>query len=371
MTLKKWRPFWSYDVEKTEKFLREMAANGYGLADLNSWTRVFIFEKIEQAKVDFQIVYDKKENAFPQGLREAGWEDVWSEGNWTIVNNTSDSIHLFPIREGILKRNRLHANIATGIAFLGGMQAFIMMTILFVVMSATGDFEGERQLWWAFGLPIAQSVTLISLAIYATRKLRAFERRHFSSAVDGNQYPGGIIRKWKFGWIYAPDLTEKWLSQMALEGYQLVRVKGQRFVFEKGERKQVSYVYDYQVKVSPNYYDIHKESGWQLKFTSPYAIIKSSLWMKEYAHGEEKPQLTYDSSEKKALVRNVLLSNMGLTIFSAAFVLFAMWLNLPLREEAGWTLWVNFIVIALGASLVVPLSSFIRTLKYVSRMRQV
>ena len=28
MTVKKWRPLWSYDVEKTERWLSEMAKDG-------------------------------------------------------------------------------------------------------------------------------------------------------------------------------------------------------------------------------------------------------------------------------------------------------------------------------------------------------
>ncbi len=41
--MKKWRPFWSYDIEKTEHWLAEMAANGEQLTDINlTDTRVFI-----------------------------------------------------------------------------------------------------------------------------------------------------------------------------------------------------------------------------------------------------------------------------------------------------------------------------------------
>jgi hypothetical protein len=45
MTMKKWRPFWSYDIEKTELWLAEMAANGDRLTHVNLKTRVFSFEK--------------------------------------------------------------------------------------------------------------------------------------------------------------------------------------------------------------------------------------------------------------------------------------------------------------------------------------
>ena len=102
---------------------------------------------------------------------------------------------------------------------------------------------------------------------------------------------------------------------MAAEGNHLVRVRGARFTFRKGEPKQVSYVYDFQLKTSLHYYDIHKSEGWQLKFSSPSSVARSSIWMKEYEEGEVKPEFTYDLVEKKAHVRKVSDDERGLTPF--------------------------------------------------------
>lgn len=41
--IKVFRPFWSYDVKKTEVWLSEMAMKGYHFAELNRWTRCFYF----------------------------------------------------------------------------------------------------------------------------------------------------------------------------------------------------------------------------------------------------------------------------------------------------------------------------------------
>ena len=372
MTLKKWRPFWSYDVEKTEKFLSEMAADGNQLVDVNIWTRMFSFEEGKRETTAYQVIYDKSQKPLPHYLEDTGWKTSLSEGNWQFIKNDEELIRAYPVREEILKRNRLHSNILKVIACFYGFQLIMPLTILLALMSTgeAGTFM-PSPLWGITIIYFVQVVIVIWLAIHAARKLRAFERKYFSAMVDEDQPSGKIIKKWKIGWMNAPDLLEKWLSNMALDGYHLIRVKGTRFTFEKGEPKYVSYIYDYQLKVSPNYYDIHKEAGWQLKFTSPYAIFKSSLWMREYANGEEKPQLTYDSEEKKMLVRKVLFYNIGLIIYSAAIVLFVLWLNLPFLKEEGWTIWGRFIVSALSVSLIIPFTSFIRTLQYVFRMKQV
>ena len=80
---------------------------------------------------------------------------------------------------------------------------------------------------------------------------------------------GKTFVKWKLGWTNAPDLLENWLGEMAAAGNHLVRIKGARFVFQQGEPKQVSYVYDFQLKTSLHYFDIHKSDGWKLIFFSP------------------------------------------------------------------------------------------------------
>lgn len=367
---RKWRPFWSYDVEKTERWLSEMAAEGKRLVAVKIWTRMFLFEETELKKADFQICYDRTKSSLPHRLKESGWENEWSEGSWRFLKNTSEMIDVFPVREGILNRNRLHSNIATVIAFLNGMQAFIMMTILFVIMSSSGAFEGEGRLWWAFGIPIVQSVALILLAVYATRKLRAFERKYFSSTVDVEKPVGRTFGKWKFGWLNAPDLLENWLSDMAAEGNHLVRVQGRRFIFEVGEPKHASYVYDYQLKASSNYFDIHKSAGWELKFTSPYSIIKFSLWMKEYDAQDKKPRFTYDAVEKEIRVRKVVLASGGEIIFSLLLLTFALWINLSIYLEEGWTIFGRVIVGAIIISYLIPFFSIIRALKYAIRMRK-
>lgn len=371
MSTKKWRPFWSYDVEKTERFLSGMAAAGNQLVNVNRWTRIFTFKEAKQQKVDYQIVYDKTKNKLPRRLKESGWENEWHAGNWKFLKNTRDTVRSFPVREGILKRNRFHSSIATGIAILSGTQALMMMTILFVIVSVADPFDGKGQIAWGFGIPLIQSIAFVVLAVYAAKKLRAFERRYFSSAIDDEEVLGQTIVKWRFGWMNEPDLLEKWLSAKALEGYQLTRIKGARFIFKKGKSKHVSYVYDYQWKASPNYYDIHKGAGWQLKFTSPYSVAKSALWMKEYEIDEEKPQLTYEIKEKKALVRKILLTTGGLTVYLIGIGIFGLWLNIPLYAEQGWSLLGKAIVSMFCLSLLVSLWHFIRSLKYLVRMRNV
>ena len=54
------RPFWSYDVVKTEEWLSQMHADGYALVSVNFASRLFHFEETMPAKMFYRIVPEKK-----------------------------------------------------------------------------------------------------------------------------------------------------------------------------------------------------------------------------------------------------------------------------------------------------------------------
>ena len=363
------RLFWSYDVEKTESWLAEMAMLGNQLTHVDLQTRMFSFEKGECEKVTYQVVFDKSKSELSKRLAETGWRNVFSKGNWQFLKNEEKTITVYPVRENILKRNRLHWTIFTGLSILYGMQFLLMITLLMIILSVNGGMGQFSPTWIMMSFYLLQVVVIGCISIHATQKLRAFEQKYFSSAVEDGKVVGKSFSKWKFLWMNAPDLLEKWLVDMAAEGNHLIGVKGMRFIFSKGDPAIVSYVYDFQLKTSIHYYDIHKSNGWKLKFTSPMSIGKSSLWMKEYEKGETKPEITYDSAEQKVHVRKVLMMSVGSLLFSILMTLFMFWIYNTAYED-GWNLFAKIIMVALIISLVLPVAGMIRSLKYVTRMRR-
>ncbi|MHA6259154.1 DUF2812 domain-containing protein [Sporosarcina sp. CAU 1771] len=368
--IKKWRPFWSYDVEKTEKWLSLNAAEGKKLVGVNPNSRMFVFEEAEREKVDYQVVYDRTHAGLPRALGESGWVKSITEGNWKFIKNGEESIQSFPSREGILRRNRLHSNIVTVVAFFSGMQSILLVLLLLVLIFSGEPIEGEGQLLWVLGLPILQSLVVVFLAVYTSIKLRRFENKFFETSIDEQTTKGETFVKWKFGWMYAPDLIENWLSDMAAKGNHLVRVgkPGTRFIFEKGAPKHVSYLYDYQLKTSPDYYDIHKSAGWQLKFTTQFSFTKYSIWQKDYEVGEKKPEFTYDALEKKAQVRRVVISSMTLTLYLLAVLAINLWLNFVNYQQSVIN---QVFVVLLIITLLIPIHLVTRVVLYARRMLHV
>jgi len=374
MTMKKWKPFWSYDVEKTEIWLSEMAAVGNRLVGFNRMTRMFLFEEgMERERTEYQIIYDKSRKERPNVLVESGWERTLSEGNWQFIKNSTDTIRAYPDREGILKRNRLHTNVLMVVSVLYAFQLIMPIMLLLTIF-----FEGFQEanivpspFWILTILYFMQVIGVICLAIYAIPKFRAFERKFFSAAIDESKRVGATFSKWKPNWMYTPDVVENWLSDMSAEGNHLVGVWATRFTFEKGSPKRVSYVCDYQLRTSPNYFDIHKSAGWRLKSTLPYLFTKYSFWMREYSESEQKPQFTYDTLEKGVQVRKVLLGSVIQLAFQIFIILIALRANLSLNQEFAWTpirlVFMGLLIII----FIVCCSSVIRTIKYARRMRRV
>lgn len=371
--IKKWRPFWSYDLERTESWLSSYALEGKKLVGVNLLSRKFLFEEVEQEEVEYQIIYDTSKKELPGRLKDSGWENSVSQKKWKFVRNSNQTIHAYPSREGVLRRNRFHSVVLSCIALLYGIQltSFVvaMLSILFYPEESN---IVPSPLWSITILYFLQVIAVIVLTIYMTQKLRAFDVKFFSASVDMVSSVGNTFSKWRFGWMYAPDLLENWLSDMAMQGNHLVRVSkmGPKFVFEKSTPRLVSYVYDYQLKASPNYYDIHKNAGWQLVYTSSSWYAKYSIWQKEYEIGEEQPRFTYDSAEKKRQVRKVMLVNASLVGYLLVILSFALWINLSNYHVYERNTFEQILLGLLIISPLAPIFLIFRTVRYAFRMRK-
>ncbi|QFF99380.1 DUF2812 domain-containing protein [Psychrobacillus glaciei] len=371
--IKRWRPFWSFDVEKTECWLSSNESNGKRLVDVKLFSRVFVFEETDTKQLEYQIIFDKSKNSLPSGLVDSGWEDSLVKGNWKFVRNGRETIRAYPSREGIMKRNRVHLLLMTVLSYLYVIQLFSFIIGMLTAFFAPGKGNlVASPLWSLTILYFIQVIGVIIFTFYMTRKLRAFQRKFFSSVVVKGESNEGTFSKWRFGWVYAPDLLENWLSKMAEEGNHLVRVNKNwsAFIFEKDTPKLVSYVQDFQWKRDPEYFDFHKNAGWTLRFTSPSWLINYSIWEKEYTSREMKPRFTYNSTEMKAQVRKVIIASSILISYLLAIWLFAIWIQFSNNQAFD----INLIPIIINGlliiSLISPIFILIRTFLYALRMRK-
>lgn len=361
MTFKKWRPFWSYDIDRTEKYLSDMAQKGYQLYGINRITRMFSFQKVDGEEVNYHISYDKYQQEIPRTLSDSGWGHCLSEGNWAVLANRKHSISLFPARDELVKRNRSHALMWKIISGYYGFQLILPVFLLVIVLGGGGSAEFESSpYWWITILYFLQVIGVLILTLTMTRKLKAFERIYYDMEVDVETSVGKTFAKWKPHWMMRPAVTEKWLEEMAMSGNYLVKVQATRFVFEKRQPKQVAYALDFQWKASPVYAEIHKSSGWKFIHKTAQSFLKTAIWAKEYQTGEEKPQLTYDAKERKAQKQKVVVAHGGTMIFMLLLIGFILRGLINSSMYIDWSLYHSFLVFALIVTIVIDFYLLIR-----------
>src|SRR5690606_31536243 len=149
MRIKKVKWLWSYQVDKIEKWLAEMAGEGWHLVSLNRWTRTFSFEKGDKKVGNFRIQYAPQGFELSETLKNAGWERVVSAGRWIILFNGESKVRLYPSRDSILKRNRMHAYAASGlIIFQLGTQVPLLLTPIVLLSMEDGFFSFSMSMWF-------------------------------------------------------------------------------------------------------------------------------------------------------------------------------------------------------------------------------
>lgn len=167
MTVKKWRPLWSYDLEKTEGWLADMAAEGQHLTAMNRLTRMFTFTSGDAEKANYQVIYDKSESGLPKGLENAGWEVAASDLRWKFAKNSLADIVAFPSREAVWERNRVHRNVLTGLTFL--YIGPLVISFLLLLMGLPG---GEPNIFWLVGALFIGQMIFFCRAQYLCNQYR-------------------------------------------------------------------------------------------------------------------------------------------------------------------------------------------------------
>ncbi|XKE94498.1 DUF2812 domain-containing protein [Metaplanococcus flavidus] len=322
-----YRPFWSYDVKQTEDWLGEMAAQGLIFTKLNRWTRCFHFQEQEPATRVYRIAYNKMSSSvLPKTLQAEGWEKAGTAGNWEFTFNEQleNAIKTSPIREGIIKHNRMITYIFYGTSFYVAGMLMANISMLASSYRQDGGIDiVESPLWILTFIFFAILLGIMVLGIYSIAKITGTNKE--LDGTTGGFWPvdeidqqsekelkkaGRWVTKVKFSWMYSPDKMEQWLESMEQRGLNLYRVNkiGTIFHFVKGEPRRIAYSIDYQRGPTESYFAIHREAGWHEEFTSFSNMEKWTIWSKTYGETEERPQLYSDQSSRLKHAKRIALT---------------------------------------------------------------
>ena len=170
---KVFRPFWSYDIKKTENWLTSMSLQGYHLVKINRLTRCFYFEEGISKEVIYTIGYDKTYHTLTSALVDGGWQEIFTDKHWYIIANEkpAEEIKVEPLREGIVNRNRKIMYLFGGILIYLVLSSLIPITILtaLLIFGSDGSITIVGSPMWA--LTITTGIGIWAICIYSTIKL--------------------------------------------------------------------------------------------------------------------------------------------------------------------------------------------------------
>lgn len=330
--MKVFRPFWSYDIKKTEVWLSGMAKKGYFLVGLNRWTRCFFFRQGKSKSLTYRIGYDKLHgSSLSRSLLEEGWIAVLQSGKWSVMSNEKplEQIKTSSVREGIIKRNRTIVYIFSGILiYLTGI-ALSNLTMMSFSLFQDGSVEVvESPLWILTYSLLGFAIAIFVLSIYSVFKINKTNKYLISEKniklqgvnhMEGRlskekekqlKRSGQMVVKRKLGWMYSPDRIEKWLETMEELGLNLYRVSGTgtAFYFIIGSPRKVSYCADYQNISDESYFDMHRDAGWKSAFSSYSSLQRWTIWSREFSEGEERPQIYSDKTHHLKHARRIAIA---------------------------------------------------------------
>ena len=104
-----------------------------------------------------------------------------------------------------------------------------------------------------------------------------------------------MIKKIRFYPMWKEEKEIKWLENMSLQGWHLMKRGYLTYCFEKGERQEYIYSYDYKLTTAKDYDEyrqIFEDIGWE-------HIVAYANWHYFRCKKGEKPQEMYNNVESK------------------------------------------------------------------------
>ncbi|ANU24118.1 DUF2812 domain-containing protein [Planococcus donghaensis] len=385
---KMYRPFWSYDVEKTEEWLSQMENDGHVFEKLNRWTCCFYFKEADPESRIYRIAHDKfKSSTLAPTLQKEGWDVASRAGKWQISTNRQlkEIIKTSPTRDGVIKHNQT-------ITYMFYRLLFYLLAVLIAPISFAYSylFMGEAVVvkespyWILTFLFFALVIGLVVVGIYSIVKITktnndlrgriAVEVLPTSQRIDKQderqlKHSGRRVTKIRLAWMYSPDKLENWLELMEQRGFNLQRVNriGMIFHFTMGEPRYVAYKVDYQRQPPASYFTIHKEAGWSNCFNSISNLEKWTIWSQKYSQDQERPQLYSDVSSRINQAKKMVLTYTAFFLpFTLLYLYFLVNSFHQQTEISQWVSWGTFafiLCITIYGSLLVKLWTYYRRLK--------
>ncbi|GFZ32066.1 hypothetical protein CSC2_25920 [Clostridium zeae] len=318
------RLFWSYDIKKTEEWLRDMGLRGYKLESVDFGLRIFKLIKAKKSKVFYRIIYDNNQsNYISKSLDNSGWRIISQHKGWKILINESEDINIMPSRNSVIERNNKLINYSgTALGFfilfpliLGFFtKSILRLKQVQVNYSETLNILGILYLLAQLSICIFLAYTHFKVKS-STKRIEYAEGIEFAcnydayKDIDDEIYIGkkkSVVKR-KIAWVTYPDKLELWLEKMEKRGFNLYKISktGGKFYFLKGSTVNKKFSVDFKRQVTKEYFEINKEVGWKLYFSSNSRTEKWNIWAMDYDENGEAPKMYSDIADKISHAKKV------------------------------------------------------------------
>ena len=346
--MKKFIPFWFWDVTVTEKMLESLHRTGYHLSAFSPLSGMFTFEEGKKSEVIYRICRLKNcGGKAPKGVSENGWVSVCGSRDLYIAYNLDTETKNIPSYKFWQTVNRVAIIVIVFVFcyFLGFLSGFGGSSI------EDGRFVLENT---KFVAAAAMEIILLILLIFGWKTNKNLSKTNADLGLKGfvKTIPqenfiyskeeekqmlksGQMMKKSPLGWFYAPDKAEKMVEEMALKGWKFYRFDemGTTFYFIKSQPCHLKFVVDYQGEASDDYYLQGKDDGWKLEFTSIMRTMCFVVWSKEYSEDEECPEFYTDNATMlKRAQRMALTLGLPMVLFAVFMAVFIVVLCVKERE---------------------------------------
>jgi len=333
MIKKVFRPFWSYDIIATEQWLMKMAASGYILRSVNFFCKIFVFEKSQCLNMNYRILFDKSQNRFTETLKNSGWSISAQNSKWAILENKTENIPYYPQRVNIIERaNKITKISSIALGILGTYFAFTLILDLIFFTILIKDSVSVEYVPAPYPIldlvkyivPIVNIAIILWLIIIFVKSKGSIKKLEAEYKTNGpleniqETDASNIIKIKKTFAFFNYEKLMVWLEAQAQSGLILNSIKRNNFYFRKDIPKTIKFFIDIQKKLTPDYYEINKQAGFNLVFDSKVAYGRIIIWSKEFKENEAIEELYSDKTERLNCAKKLLINKL---IFSIPFLL--------------------------------------------------
>jgi hypothetical protein len=343
------RPFWSYDVIRTENWLKAMSRMGCHLVKLNAAARLFTFEEGEPKTFTYHLCFHKKPDlpAADNRLAGNGWPCVFAAGGYLICRTADDAPAGAGDYAGFLKKNR-RVQRAAGVALLcliclcpailyplPFILIFGFINVPLIVLLCAGLLALCWLICTYFKLrgtnKALEPLCRVKTNIYFKATRIDFLSENEETILLNNKQ---LVQRSKLYWRYFPCKTEQWLEKMEAEGFHLYRMGGLgiRFYFYKGCAEKTKFVVDYKTIADDRYFSQAEDNGWRLIFKPVTGFMAITVWAHRYNAGGPEPQFYSDpggkikQAKKYAVAMSICFIPIFLIFIATIIIDIASWL---------------------------------------------